>query len=431
MTQKLAASARLSQFASRTSKEAGTDDISRNAQLLTRAGYVNKLMAGVYSYLPLGLRTLGKIEAIIREEMNAIDAQEVLMPALNPRENWEATGRWDGLDVLFRLKGAGDRDLALGATHEEVVTPMVGSIVQSYRDLPQYVYQIQTKFRNEPRAKSGLLRGREFRMKDLYSFHATTADLDAYYKRATQAYLNVYNRVGLGDLTLLTYASGGTFSKYSHEFQTLTEFGEDIVYRIPGTHIAINKEIIDDAEAVAMVLAENGQPADTRLEELKAVEVGNIFKLATKYSNAFNLHFTDEAGAQQEIQMGCYGIGSSRLMGAVVDCLSDDKGIVWPANIAPYQVQLVSLAREDADKAAAEKIFTQLREAGIEVLFDDRDGITAGQKFADADLIGLPWRIVVSAKTLAQNAVELKARAGDAAAEIVPLDALAAKLAQG
>lgn len=418
---------RLSKLASRTSKDVASDDVSRNAQLLTQAGFVNKLMAGVYTYLPLGLRVLGKIENIIREEMNAIDAQEILMPALNPRENWDTTGRWEGLDVLFRLKGAGDRDLALGATHEEVVTPLVGSLVQSYRDLPQYVYQIQTKFRNEPRAKSGLLRGREFRMKDLYSFHADTADLDAYYQRATQAYINVYQRCGLGDITLLTYASGGTFSKYSHEFQTLTEFGEDIVYRVPGTQVAINKEIIDDAEAVAAVLAECGKPADTKLEELKAVEVGNIFKLATKYSNAFGLRFTAEDGNAREIQMGCYGIGSSRLMGAIADCLSDDKGLVWPAAIAPYQVQLVSLAREDDERAAADALYADLTKAGIEVLYDDRANLSAGAKFADADLMGMPYRIVISKKTLAQNGVELKARTSDTS-EIVPLDGLAARL---
>lgn len=414
---------RLSALPSKTLKDINQEDVSRNAQYLTRAGYVHKLMAGVYSYLPLGLRVLGKIETIIREEMEALGGQEVLLPALQPRENWEATGRWDGLDVLFHLKGAGDRDLALGATHEEVATPMMGSFIQSYRDLPKAIFQIQTKFRNEPRAKSGLLRGREFRMKDLYSFHTSQADLDAFYERATQAYTNVYERCGLGDITMLTFASGGTFAKYSHEFQTLTEYGEDVIYRVPGTKVAINKEIIDDVDAVSSVLKQHNLPADTKLEELKAIEVGNIFKLGTKYSNAFDLRFTGEDGTPQEIIMGCYGIGSSRLMGSIAECLSDDKGLIWPKNIAPYDLHLVSLGREPAEREAADKLYADLKAAGIDVLFDDRDGVTAGAKFADADLIGLPYRAVISAKTMAQNGVELKARTS-ADSEIVSFEAL-------
>ena len=426
---------RLSQLATRTSKDTAAEDVSRNAQLLTRAGYVHKLIAGVYSYLPLGLRTLAKIEQIIREEMDALGAQEVLLPALQPKENWEATGRWDHLDVLFKLKGAGDRDLALGATHEEVVTPAIGSYIQSYRDLPREtdggakaVYQIQTKFRNEPRAKSGLMRGREFRMKDLYSFHQDQADLDAYYDRAAKAYARVYDRVGLGDRTLFTFASGGTFAKYSHEYQTITEYGEDVVYRVPGTMVAINKEIIDDKDAVAAVLKECNVAPNIQLEELKAIEVGNIFKLGTKYSRPFGLRYSDESGAAQEVIMGCYGLGCSRLMGAIAETLSDERGLVWPAAIAPYQVQLVSLGRDEAELQAANDLYRQLQQAGVEVLFDDRAGVQAGEKFADADLIGLPWRAVVSKKTLAQNAVELKARSGEAEAELVPLDQLIARL---
>lgn len=397
---------RLSQLVSKTSKDASQSDVSRNAQFLTRAGYVNKLMAGVYSYLPLGLRSLNKIEQIVREEMNKVDGQEVLMPALHPREIWDQTGRYDTVDVLFKLKGAGDRDLTLGPTHEEVVTPMVTSFVQSYRDLPKSVYQIQTKFRNEARAKSGLLRGREFRMKDMYSFHASDADLDQYYDRVAGAYHAVYARCGLGAITLLTYASGGMFCKYSHEFQTITPHGEDVIYRVPGKDIAINKEIIDDADT----LRELGVSDKGALEEVKAIEVGNIFKLNTRFPDAFNARYSDATGAAQQIYMGCYGIGPSRLLGTIAECLSDDRGLIWPEEIAPYAVHLVSLARSEEEIAATDGIYYQLRAAGVDVLYDDRHQVQAGEKLADADLIGIPHRLVVSKKTLAQNCVEWKRR---------------------
>jgi len=411
---------RLSQLVSRTSKDTSQSDVSRNAQLLTRAGFVHKLMAGVYSYLPLGLRSLNKIENIIREEMNALAAQEVLLPALQPRENWDQTGRWDEVDVLFRFKGAGDRELALGATHEEVVTPLVTSFVQSYRDLPKVVWQLQTKFRNEARAKSGLLRGREFRMKDMYSFHATPEDLDAFYEKATVAYKNIFARCGLGAITLLTYASGGVFSKYSHEFQTLTPYGEDIVYRVPDTDIAINKEIMDDEEVLATLIPQ-ASGGVRELEEAKAIEVGNIFKLSTRFPDAFGATYTDADGKQQKIYMGCYGIGSSRLLGTIAECLSDDRGLVWPEEIAPYTVHLVSLARGEEEIAACDEIYQQLVAQGIDVLYDDRHGLQAGEKLADADLIGIPHRLVVSKKTLAQNGIEWKKRSA-AESQILPFE---------
>lgn len=405
---------RLSQLVSKTSKDASASDVSRNAQFLTRAGFVNKLMAGVYSFLPLGLRSLNKIEQIVREEMDKVGGQEVLMPALHPREIWDQTGRWDKVDVLFRFKGAGDRDLALGPTHEEVVTPLVTGFVQSYRDLPKSVYQIQTKFRNEARAKSGLLRGREFRMKDMYSFHANEADLDSYYERVTAAYHAVFARCGLGGITLLTYASGGIFSKYSHEFQTITPHGEDVIYRVPGKDIAINKEIIDDAAT----LRELGVSDKNALEEVKAIEVGNIFKLSTRFPDAFNAHFSDTTGAAQKIHMGCYGIGPSRLLGTIAECLSDERGLIWPEAIAPYAVHLVSLARAEEEIAAVDAVYAKLGAAGVDVLYDDRHQLQAGEKLADADLIGIPHRLVVSKKTLAQNSIEWKPRTA-AAAQLV------------
>ncbi len=332
---------RSSQLFTRTSRETNKSEVSRNAQLLTRAGYVQRLMAGVYQYLPLGLRVLNKIEDIIREEMNAIGGQEVLMPALHPRENWEKTGRWDKVDVLYRLSSdrtkPAEYDLALGPTHEETVTPLVAAFVHSYRDLPVAAYQIQTKFRNEPRPKSGLLRGREFRMKDMYSFHTDQADLDAFYERSIQAYVNVYKRCGVGAITLMTFASGGMFSKYSHEFQTVTPYGEDMVYRVPGTDLAINKEIMGDGEALREIIP-NYKPGDEKnLKEEKAIEVGNIFKLGSRFTEAFNAQFADRDGSLKKIVMGCYGLGPSRLLGTIAECLSDDHGLIWPEAVAPYR----------------------------------------------------------------------------------------------
>lgn len=420
---------RFTRLYTRTLREVSQSDVSRNAQLLTRAGYVSRLMAGVYSFQPLGLRVLSKIEAIIRDEMNAVGGQEVMMPALQPREIWEATGRWNDLDVLFKLKGAGDRDLALGPTHEEVVTPLVTAYVQSYRDLPQAAYQFQTKFRNEARAKSGLLRGREFRMKDMYSFHASQADLDSFYEQVTAAYHRVYQRLGIGDITLLTFASGGSFSRYSHEFQTLTPYGEDTIYRPPGTTIAINKEIIDDTEALAEIIP-GYKPGDEKtFEEVKAIEVGNIFKLASRFTDAIGASYVDHEGKPQKIVMGCYGMGPSRIMGTLAECLSDDKGLIWPESVAPFQLHLVSLARDAAEIAKADALYEDLQARGFTVLYDDRVGPQAGEKLADADLLGIPHRLVISKKTIAAGTLEYKHRR-TAVTELLSLEAVVNKLAK-
>lgn len=406
----------------KTSKTAGASETSKNAQLLLKAGYVHQLMAGVYTYLPLGLRVLTKIEAIVREEMNAIDGQEILMPVLQPREAWEATGRWDeAQDVLFTLKGTGDRDLALGATHEEIVTPLIRDLVQSYRDLPVSVYQIQSKFRKEARAKSGILRGREFKMKDMYSFHTTQQDLDAYYERAIEAYTNVYRRCGIGERTYLTTALGGMFSRYSHEFQTITEAGEDLIYLMPDGSGAVNKEIIDDDAAMHDLLPDYVDVEKQKtLKTAKAVEVGNIFKLGVRYSKPVGARFATPDGKTEDMIMGCYGIGITRLMGAVVECLGDEKGLVWPEEIAPFAVHLVVLGDEETEKTRAESLYQDLKAAGVDVLFDDRNGLSAGAKLADADLLGIPHRLVISKKTLAENAVEWKKRT-EAEARTLPL----------
>jgi prolyl-tRNA synthetase len=406
-----------SQLVSKTTKEKPKDEVSVNAELLLRAGFVDKLVAGVYSYLPLGLRVLDKIKNIIRSEMRVLGAQEILMPALTPRENWVKTGRWDGFDVLFKLKGEGDKDYALAATHEEVVTPLVRKFVRSYRDLPVAVYQIQDKFRNEPRAKSGLLRGREFSMKDLYSFHADEADLDAYYEKVKIAYRNIYERLGLGASTHVTFASGGTFSRFSHEYQTVCDAGEDLIYVCPDCATAVNKEILVE------------QPncpgcGNEKLEEKKAIEVGNIFKLQTKYSTAFDFTYSDEKGAVNPVVMGCYGIGPSRIMGAIVETHHDAAGIIWPRNVAPYEIHLLAFGGDEILAEAG--LIADALTANFEILFDDRDA-NFGEKLVDADLIGLPTRIIVSAKTLKVASVEIKDR-NAAESEVVKIDQLNAYL---
>ncbi|HOX60415.1 MAG TPA: His/Gly/Thr/Pro-type tRNA ligase C-terminal domain-containing protein [Candidatus Magasanikbacteria bacterium] len=381
-----------------TAKNVPKDEVSLNSAFLLRAGYIDKLAAGIYTYLPLGLRVLNNIKNIIREEMNAIGALEILMPALQPKENWVTTGRWDDLDVLFKLKGAGDKDFALGATHEEVVTPLLRNFVNSYKDLPVAVYQIQDKFRNETRAKSGLLRGREFLMKDLYSFHATVEDLDAYYETVIGAYNKIFTRLGLA--AMVVESSGGTFSKFSHEFQVFIENGEDDVYAcVCGRHQ--NSELVPDGSLKCPYC---GAEREVR----KATEVGNIFKLMTKYSGAFENKFTNQDGVQETVLMGCYGIGPSRVMGTIVEVSHDDAGIIWPEAVAPYKFHLISLAKTPEEEEQIEKIYQTL--GAKMTLYDDRSDARAGEKFADADLLGLPWRIVASSRTLADGAIELRHR---------------------
>lgn len=390
----------------KTRKEAPRDEVAKNAQLLIRAGYIDKLAAGVYTYLPLGLRVLKKIEAIIREEMNAVGGQEILMPAFHPKELWEKTGRWNTMDDLYKVTDSSGREVALGPTHEEVVTPLVGSFVSSYRDLPVYVYQFQNKFRMELRAKSGILRGREFLMKDFYSFHRDEKDLADYYETMKAAYTQVFARVGIGEKTYLTFASGGSFSKYSHEFQMETDAGEDLIYYDSEQRIAINKEVYTDE-----VLRDLGL-AKEKLVEKKTIEVGNIFELKTKFSDAFGLSYTDEEGRGRPIQMGCYGIGLGRLMGAVVEAFADERGIVWPETIAPYRWHIVRLAAGDDEVVEyADALYEAMTERyGDEILYDDRETVNAGEKFADSDLLGIPTRIVVSKKTLEAGKLEVRRR---------------------
>ena len=366
---------------------------SINATLLQKGGYIRPLMSGVYSYLTLGLLVLRKIEQIVREEMSAVGGQEILMPVLHPKENWEATGRWDTMDCLFKIKGSGGADIALGPTHEEVVTPLVQAYILSYHDLPRAVYQIQTKFRNEARSKSGLLRGREFLMKDMYSFHGDEADLDQYYAKVEKAYEKIWNRLGLGDKTLKTYASGGAFSKFSHEYQTLSENGEDIIFICEKCNVAVNKEIFGEQNACL-------QCGNKDLLEKKAIEVGNIFKLKTRFSESFQFTYVDKGQSKKSVYMGCYGIGISRLMGVLVELFNDGKAIYWPKEVAPFDIHLIGLNQEDDTVCGnASALYNKLRAEGKSVLFDDRVNISAGEKFADADLIGIPTRLIISKRT--------------------------------
>ncbi|MDE2038035.1 MAG: prolyl-tRNA synthetase [Patescibacteria group bacterium] len=396
-----------SQLFTKTRREAPKDEVATNAQLLIRAGYVHKEMAGVYSFLPLGLRALNKIVGIIREEMDAIGGQEVSLAALQDKKAWEASGRWsdDVIDVWFKTSLKNGGELGLGTTHEEPLTALMKDHIRSFRDLPAAVYQFQTKFRNETRAKSGIMRGREFLMKDLYSFNVDEKAHAEFYEKAKAAYVRIFDRLGIGDKTYVTFASGGSFSKYSHEFQTVSEAGEDTIYVHEGKRIAVNKEVLND-EVLDNLGLKRGD-----LVEMKAIETGNIFTLGARYSEALGLSYKDAEGKSVPVFMGSYGIGPGRAMGAIVELLSDERGLVWPESVAPFGVHLVALFDEGgAVKRAADELYAKLTEEGVEVLYDDRDA-SAGEKFGDADLIGIPKRYVISAKTLKDGHVEVKDRA--------------------
>ena len=395
-----------SQLFTKTIKDLPKDETSLNAQLLLKAGFVEKTMAGVYQFLPLGLKVLVKIENIIRKEMNNIGGQEILMSALAPKENWETTGRLETMNVLMKTIGANteskrinDSEYVLNSTHEEIITPIAKKYALSYKDLPFSAYQIQTKFRNEARPKSGLLRGREFRMKDLYSFHESQEDMEKYYEVVKEAYVKIFNRLGLGKDTYITLASGGDFTTgFSHEFQTECETGEDEIHVCDKCKIALNKEVLERQS----VCPECGNK-DLRIT--KASEVGNIFPLNTKFSKAFKYNYINKEGKQEIVYMASYGIGPSRVMGLIVEKFADDKGMIWPEAIAPFKVHLVSLNENEE----ADKIYEKFKEQGIEIIYDDRD-VSTGVKLADADLIGCPYRVVVSSRTLKEGKLEFKKR---------------------
>ena len=378
-----------SQLFGKTQRQDPKDEVSKNAKLLIRAGFISKEVSGVYNFLPLGLRVLNKIANIVREEMDSAGGQEILLSALQNSQSWQKTGRWKSFDALFKVKSQYDQEYALGPTHEEVLVPIAREYVKSYRDLPISLYQIQTKFRDEPRAKSGLLRGREFLMKDLYSFHADEKDMLKYYEAMKGVYRKVFGRLGLEAIE--TKAAGGTFSAFSHEYQVICENGEDEIIYCPGGDYSENLEI---------ATAKEGKECDLGhgpLKRAKTIEVGNIFPLKDKFSKAFGLTYKDKSGKDKFVQMGCYGIGISRLMGAIVEVYNNDKGIIWPKTVSPFDVHLVHI-EDPQTESWAKETYEKLTKAGIEVLWDDREDVTAGEKFADCDLIGIQVRLVISQK---------------------------------
>jgi len=396
---------RLSKLFTKTSKNAPADEVAKNAQLLIRAGFIHKEMAGVYSYLPLGLKVLNKITQIVREEMDAIGCQELIMTGLQKKEVWESTGRWDdkNVDIWFKSELKDGTPVGFGWSHEEPIIEMVKQYLNSYKDLPINVYQFQTKFRNETRAKSGIIRGREFVMKDMYSCNVSAEANQAFYDKTIEAYNKIYDRLGIGNDTYVTFASGGAFTKFSHEFQTVCEAGEDYIYIHRGKNIAVNEEVMDDEN-----LAKLGIVRD-ELEKVKSAEVGNIFNFGTQKSEDTNFTFTDAENKQQLVYLSSYGIGTTRIMGVIAEKFADDKGLVWPESVAPMKVYLVGIGSDEAIKHT-EELYKEFIDKGIEVLYDDRD-VRPGQKFADCELMGIPYRVTVSDRMLQNNTYELVGRA--------------------
>ena len=402
-----------SQLFIRTQKNAPADEVAKNAQLLIRAGYVYKVMAGVYAYTPLGIRVLEKIKQIVREEMDSVGGQELIMTALQRRDTWEVTGRWDDetVDVWFKTKLKDETEVGLAWSHEEAIIEMMKQHIKSYKDMPQNVYQFQTKFRNELRSKSGIMRGREFVMKDMYSCSLDAEQHEKFYQATIEAYMRVFNRLGIGKDTYVTFASGGAFTQFSHEFQTICDAGEDIIYLHREKNIAVNEEVLTDEN-----LQELGISRD-ELEEVKTAEVGNIFNFGTQKSEETDFWFTNEKGEKQFVHLGSYGIGITRAMGVIAEKMSDEQGLVWDVNIAPYHAYVASIG-DITDEA--DKLVHALEAEGVEVLYDDRDE-RPGEKFADADLMGIPYRIVISQRTLESKAVEVKQRS-TGEVTMVPLD---------
>ncbi len=398
---------RQSHLFTKTQKEAPADEAAKNATLLIRAGYVHKEMAGVYQWLPLGLKVVEKIKQVVREEMNAIGAQEMIATNLQRKELWERTNRWsdDVVDCWFKSELKAGGEVGLAWSHEEPLADMMKNHITSYKDLPIFIYQFQNKLRNELRAKSGVMRGREFVMKDMYSFAQGEEDHTAFYEASKIAYMKVFERLGIGDDTFITFAAGGAFTEFSHEFQTICEAGEDITYISKDRKIAINEEVLNDD-----TLKELGVQKDD-LEAVKTAEVGNIFNFGTQKGEEVGLFYKNEAGEDIPVWMGSYGIGVTRLVGVLVEKFADEKGIIWPEAVAPYKVHLVGLNLDDKEiKDYAEGVYASLDNKGIPVLFDDRAEVRPGEKFAEADLMGMPYRVVVSKKTKEEGKFELTNR---------------------
>jgi prolyl-tRNA synthetase len=415
-----------SKLFTKTRRDAPKDEVSKSAQLLIRAGFIHKQMAGVYTLLPLGLLTIKKIEQIIREEINKIGGVEMNLSSLQDPEVWKKTDRWDDekVDNWFKTQLKNGTELGLGFTHEEPLTELMKNHIHSYKDLPVYAYQFQTKFRNELRAKSGIMRGREFLMKDLYSFSRNESEHNEFYEKAKMAYKNIFNRLGIGEKTHLTFASGGIFSKFSHEFQTITDAGEDIIYIDEKTGMAVNKEVYTDE-----VLADLGLDKKD-LKEAKAVEVGNIFSLGTKFSEPLGLIFDDENGKKQTVIMGSYGIGLGRLMGTIAEVMADEKGLIWPEQVSPFNIHLVNVSPdEEVAVKTADEFYEQLSNNNFSVLNDDRK-VGVGEKLSDADLIGIKTQIIVGAKSVQSGEFEVKDRQTGSVKKMSEADILNGKFAK-
>ena len=393
-----------SRLFTKTRKEIPADEVSKNAQLLIRAGYIHKEMAGVYSSLPLGMRVLENIERVVREEMNAIGGQEIRMATLHPSEPWKQTGAWDSVDVVFKIQSRTEKEYTVGQSEEEIVTPIAQEYIRSYKDLPVAIYQIGQKYRDELRAKSGVMRGREFTMKDMYSFHETQEDFDRFYALAKEAYLTVYERLGL--LAKATEASGGAFTKkLSYEFMVLTDAGEDDILYCNSCSYCVNAEISEEKEGGVCTRCDGGA-----LSRAKASEVGNIFDLGTKYAEDFSFTYKDKDGNNKHPIMGCFGIGITRLMGVIAETFNDEKGLIWPESVAPYRVHLLELSGNDTElRDYADGIYNTFKDNGVHVLYDDRDA-RAGEKFADSDLLGMPYRVVIGKKTKEEGKFEVVER---------------------
>lgn len=397
---------RQSKLFTKTRKEAPTDELAKNAKLLIRSGYISKEMAGAYSYLPLGLKVVEKIKQIVREEMESIDSQEILMTTLQRKELWEKTDRWDDsiVDVWFKSELHSGGEVGFGWSHEEPIGEMMKTYISSYKDMPISVFQFQTKLRNEIRAKSGIMRGREFIMKDMYSFCSDEKSHMEYYESSKTAYMNVFERLGIKEDTFITFAAGGAFTKFSHEFQTICETGEDAVYLNKEKEIAINEEILSDE-----IMKDLGVTRE-ELTKTKTAEVGNIFNFGQQKASDLGLAFKDEKGEKTSVWMGSYGIGVTRLMGVLIEKFADEKGISWPLSVAPFAFHLLEIGKSEEVGRFASDIYNTLTERGLEVLWDDRNK-SAGEKFADADLMGIPYQIIISEKGLSGGEIELKERA--------------------
>ncbi|KKQ25398.1 MAG: hypothetical protein US39_C0008G0061 [Microgenomates group bacterium GW2011_GWC1_37_12b] len=397
----------------KTKKEAPKDAESVNHKLLVRGGFIDQLMAGSWTLLPLGQRVVTKINQIIREEMNSTGAQEILMPLLHPKNVWNETGRWDkAKEVMYQFKDSHEKEFALSFTHEEIFLDLVRKHINTYKDLPLALYHFSTKFRNEPRARSGILRGREFMMKDLYSIHATEEDFNKYYEEVKKAYVRAFTRMGFK--IKVTEAAGGVFTdNNTHEFQVLTPGGEDTIFYCDKCDFSQNKEIFKGIESEECPSCKKG-----KIVEAKSIEVGNIFPFGTYYSELMRVYYTDEKGLKKPVYFGSYGIGSTRVMGAWVEANHDDKGIIWNKAIAPFDAHLVEVRSQKSEvRKMAKKVYDELTEAGIEVLWDDRE-VSAGEKFADSDLIGIPVRLVISEKT--GEKLEYKERKSDTTTLLTP-----------